>query len=367
MVPKPWSRRKFLKTTGQAAVVTAATASFPNILLSKPKRKLGVALVGLGNYATTQLAPALQETEYCELTGIVTGSPHKIPEWQRKYGIKDKNVYNYQNMYRVADNPDIDVIYIVLPNSMHSMFSIIAANAGKHVWCEKPMATTVDECQAIIEACERNNVKLSIGYRMQHEPNTQTIIRYGEEQTYGKIRKVEASAGYHNGNPTGWEIDKEMGGGVMYDMGVYPLNAARYVTGEEPVAVTSARHETQRPDIFTEVGEITYFDLEFPSGAVADCMTTHYENVNRLHVNCSDGWYRLLPFQSYSGIQGKTSDGKVLDQSIPNQQACQMDNDAKAILDNKPVIVPGEEGLKDIKVVEAIFKAADEGKSVSLK
>jgi glucose-fructose oxidoreductase len=223
---KPISRRKFLeKSTKNSLALASFPAILPN-LFSLQKEKLGVALVGLGYYSTDLLAPALQQTKHCQLTGIVTGSPWKIPVWQEKYGIADKNVYNYETMHQVADNPDIDVIYIVLPTSMHSEYSVIAANAGKHVWCEKPMARTVAECQAIIDACQKNKVQLTIGYRMQHEPNTQTIMGYAESKPYGQIQSLIARAGYFDGRSDHWKQKKEMGGGAMYDMGVYPLNAA---------------------------------------------------------------------------------------------------------------------------------------------
>lgn len=340
-----------------------AFSPFSNMIVGPPKKKLGVALVGLGSYSTHQLAPGLQLTENCELKGIVTGSPEKIPVWQKKYGIRDKNVYNYDNMHEVANNTDIDVLYIVLPNSLHAKYSIIAANAGKHVWCEKPMAPTVEECQKIIDACDKNKVKLSIGYRMQHEPDTQTIIRYGREKKYGGIVKIDSAAGFYYGGGQSWRLKKEMGGGAMYDMGVYPLNATRYSTGREPIAVT-ARHEVKRPELFNEVDEITYFDLEFPDNIKASCMTSFADNVNHLRIDCTNGWYKLEPFQSYSGIKGRNSDGKIIDQKIRDQQARQMDDDALAIINNTPVMVPGEEGLKDIRIVEAIFKSADSGRRV---
>lgn len=357
-------RRQFIRTTSIG--LAASFFTFPNLILPKAKEKLGVALVGLGYYSRDLLAPALQLTEHCELRGIVTGSPHKIPVWQRKYGIKDQNVYNYDNMHRIADNPDIDVIYIVLPTGLHAQYSIIAANTGKHVWCEKPMARTVEECQAIIDACNQNKVKLSIGYRMQHEPNTQTIMRYAKEKPYGNIKTLKAEAGYRDGRSDHWKMKKEMGGGALYDMGVYPINGLRYASGEEPVEVVSARHETTRPEIYTEVDETTYFKLRFPSGAIGEGATSFARGMNHLKVDCEDGWYELRPFQAYSGIRGRTSDGKQLNQHIPNQQARQMDNDALAIKENRAVMVPGEEGLRDIRIVEAVYASARSGKRIKL-
>ncbi|MDX1477042.1 MAG: Gfo/Idh/MocA family oxidoreductase, partial [Saprospiraceae bacterium] len=176
-------RRRFLRNA--AAVSTFTVLRGASWLRARPSDSLGVCLVGLGYYSTDLLAPALQLTRHCHLAGIVTGTPAKIPVWQRRYGIPDSNVYNYDTMHEMAGNTDIDIVYIVLPTSLHSRYSIIAANAGKHVWCEKPMARTVEECQAIIDACRANRVKLSIGYRMQHEPNTQIIMQHARTRPYG--------------------------------------------------------------------------------------------------------------------------------------------------------------------------------------
>src|SRR5688572_25960577 len=272
------------------------------------------------------------------------------------YTLQDKNIYNYQNFDSIANNPDIDIIYIVLPPSMHAEYSIRAANAGKHVWCEKPMAVSVAECQKMIDACNKNKVKLSIGYRMHHEPNTKQIIQFRKDLTYGKPIKVAAAAGYFDSRTTHWKQKKALGGGSMYDMGVYPLNATRYSTGLEPIAVT-ARQSTTRPEIYTEVDETMNFDLEFPGGVTASCETSFGNNVNRLQVTAAKGWYNLEPFQSYNGLKGTTSDGKILNAIIPNQQAKQMDDDALAIVKKTNVLVPGEEGLKDIRVVEAIYRS----------
>lgn len=358
-------RRDFIKKTVTAtSMVALSGTTFANIIVPK-KRKLGVALMGLGYYSRDLLAPALQLTEHCELRGIVTGTPSKIPLWQKQYGLKDQNVYSYENLHQIANNEDIDVVYVVLPNSMHAEYAVKVANAGKHVWCEKPMARTVKECQSIIDACNKNKRYLSIGYRMQHEPNTQKIIEWAASKPYGKIQTLTAEAGFYNGSTNHWKLQKAMGGGAMYDMGVYSLNAARYVTGEEPIAVT-ASISTTRPEIYTEVDETTIFQLEFRSGAIANCKTSFGDNLNTLKVNCADGWYGLSPFQAYNGIKGETSDGKKLNTPIQNEQAKQMDDDALAIMNKTSVMVPGEEGLKDIRVVEAIYQSAREGVRVEI-
>jgi glucose-fructose oxidoreductase len=360
------SRRDFIqRTLAGVAGLSLAQPAFANIIVPQRKQRLGVALVGLGYYSTDLLAPGLQLTKYCHLAGIVTGTPTKAEAWKKKYNIPDKNIYNYDTFDRIADNPDIDVVYVVLPPSMHAEYSIRAAKAGKHVWCEKPMAMTEKECQSMIDACAQNKVKLAIGYRMQHEPNTQRIIGFTKDKTYGKVTHVDAAAGYREGRTNHWKQKKEMGGGAMYDMGVYPLNAARYSTQMEPIAVT-AKQSTTRPEIYKEVDETMQFELEFPGGVTASCETSFGKNMNDLMVTCTNGWYKLSPFQAYSGIRGVTSDGIELNATVPHQQAHQMDDDALAILQNKPLLVPGEEGLRDIRVVEAIYRSVAKNARVTI-
>lgn len=365
-IPVMNERREFIK--GSLAGVAGLALSSQNLLANvivPQRRKVGVALVGLGYYSTDILAPALKMTEHCYLAGIVTGTPAKAEKWKQQYKIPDRNIYDYQNFPSMANNPAIDIVYIVLPPSMHAEYSIKGANAGKHVWCEKPMAMTAKECQQMIDAAAKNKVQLTVGYRMHHEPNTQRIMRFAKELPYGKLKDLSAAAGYREGRTNHWKQKKEMGGGAMYDMGVYPLNAARYAAGMEPTAVV-ARASTTRPEIYTEVEETMEFDLDFPGGARAQCVTSFGKGMNDLHVNFQNGWYKLSPFQAYSGINGETSDGIKLNERIPNQQAKQMDDDALAIIRKARPLVPGEEGLKDIRIVEAIYRSVREKEKISL-
>lgn len=373
------TRRKFLRQSAKAA----ATLWLPTMLAcqtgnnsqqaktlkeekspTQKNKKLGIALLGLGGYSRGQLAPALQLTKHCELRGIVTGSPEKIPEWQKKYNIPDQNVYSYDNIADIANNDDIDVIYIVTPTGTHARFAIAAANTGKHVWCEKPMAMDVVECQQIIDACNRNNVKLSIGYRMQHETNTRTVIGYAETQPYGAIQDLTAHAGYGGSIPKkGWRANPKLGGGAIYDMGVYAINGLRYASNMEPIAVRNASQIIPDPG---GVDVTTSFELIFPNGIIGQGRTSVVENINVLRVNCADGWYQLKPMQPYNGVVGETSNGKKLDVFVESQQAIQMDDDALAILNDTPLMVPGEEGLKDIRIVNAIFESAKTQKEIKL-
>lgn len=362
------SRRDILKTItiGGLGIIFS-----PNSLLAATrikKEKLGVALVGLGYYSTDLLAPALQQTKNCYLAGIVTGTPSKAEEWKKKYNIPDKNIYNYQNFDQIANNPDIDVVYVVLPPSMHREYVVRAANAGKHVWCEKPMAVTAQECQDMIDACRKNKKSLAIGYRLQHEPNTQEYRRIVKGKLLGNVLLASCGAGYRENRTDHWKQKKEMGGGVMYDMGVYSIQGARMGTGMEPIAVVSAKTSTTRPDIYKNgLDETAVATLEFPGGVMADIKTSFGENINYLNISCQKGEIKIAPYQAYAGVQGSSPLGQInFPYDVPWQQAKQMDDDAMAIMQGKSMLVPGEEGLRDIRIVEAVHKAAANGQRVAL-
>jgi len=202
------SRREFLKTS----TLAAASLPFIGALASRaqtavPGRKLGFALAGLGSLSTHQIAPALQKTSFCQLTGIITGTPAKAATWKAKYNIPEKNIYNYDNMEKMADNPDIDVVYVVTPNGLHADHTIKAAKAGKHVLCEKPMEVSPEKCQQMIDACKAANRMLAVGYRLHFDPNHIECIRLAREKVFGNLNMIRrntdsASATRSNGGST---------------------------------------------------------------------------------------------------------------------------------------------------------------------
>ena len=342
---------------------SAAAQSFPGILMGKQKR-MGIALIGLGHYSTRILAPALQETRTARLAGVVAGPMDDRKFWEETYNIPGRNIYNYENFDEIASNRDIDIIYVVLPNSMHKEFTIRAAKAGKHVICEKPMALNAQECVEMIAACRENNVGLSIGYRLHYEPHNQEVMRLGQEKVFGNVLHITCGAAWRNTNFNTWRWEKQMGGGAMLDMGIYPLQAARYVTGEEPVRVTAQTFVT-RPGRFEGVDEVTTFQLEFPGGTVASLETGFHANFDYLYAFAEKGWFELRPFSQYSGITGRTSRGVISFPEI-NQQAAQMDEDAENFMAGRPVRAPGEEGLRDMLVVDAVFESIRTGRTVLL-
>ena len=362
---KQLTRRSFNGLATKGLLGSAFLANMPlanAFTTNKNSKKLGVALVGLGSYSTYQLAPSLLDTEHCYLAGIVTGTKEKESVWQEKYNIPKENIYNYENFDTIADNDSIDVIYVVLPNSMHAEFCIRAAKAGKHVICEKPMAVSVAECDAIMNACNEHKVKLSVGYRMQSDPYTHEVKKYVREKTFGDVLFVSSDAGYvSNGNPDQWRLNKKLsGGGALMNMGVYAIQTSIYGTGQNPISV-SAQEFSTRPDYFKDTDETITAQFKFENGAVAHMMTSHNANGNRLKCHCSKGWFELDPAHSYGPISGRTSNGDVLKFPHKRQQALQMDDFAKHILLDSKNLAPGEMGKRDMIIVEAIYKSIREG------
>lgn len=368
---KKLTRRSFTKTLGKGVAATGMVNPLYSAFASYniQAKKLGIALVGLGSYSTYQLGPALLETDHCYLSAVVTGTKEKEQIWKEKYNLSNDCIYNYENYDSIINNPKIDIVYVVLPNSMHADFCIRAAKAGKHVICEKPMAMNVNECDAIIAACEENNVKLSVGYRMQSDPYTNEVKKYVGEKTFGNVNFVSSDAAYiSRGNPDQWRLNKSLsGGGALMNMGVYSIQTSIYGTGQNPISVAAQEFST-RPDYFKDTDETITAQFEFPSGAVGHMMTSHNANGNRLKAHCDEGWFELDPAHSYGPISGRTSKGTTISFPHQRQQAVQMDDFAKHILFNTPNVAPGEMGKRDMIIVEAIYKSiAENGKKQPLK
>lgn len=357
------NRRNFLTQVSTAALATSLS-TIPFITQARPvnqQKKLGIALIGLGYYSTGILMPALELAKNVKLVGLVTGTPAKAKQYGEKYNIPKENIYNYQNFDDIAKNPAIDVVYIVLPNSMHKEFVLRAAKAGKQVICEKPMALNAGECRDMINACKKANVSLSIGYRLHYEPYTQRIMQMARENPYGPISMVNASAGFRMNRPTDhWKVKSQYGGGAIMDMGPYPLQAARYSTGLEPIAVTAQQFNSD-PKVFVGVDETTTFQLEFPNNIVANCLTTFAANVNYLTINATKGEYGLRPFSGYGGIHGFLPDGKTFDFPEMNQQTAQMDEMCLSIMEKRPSRTTGEEGLRDMIIIDAMRDSVRKG------
>ena len=330
---------------------------------------LRVALMGLGSYAS-RVAEAMKACTKAKITGLISGTPSKLTEWQSKYGVPAKNCYNYENFDNIKNNPDIDAVYIITPNALHHPQCLRVAAAGKHVISEKPMAINARQAQEMVDACKKANVKLLIGYRMRFEAKTLEIIRMRSEGEFGKIMFFQGLSGFRIGNPGQWRLNKELaGGGAMMDIGIYSVNGARYMVGEDPVWVTAQETKTN-PEKFKEgVDETITFQFGFASGATASCLSTYSMNyLDRFFLNGEKGFGELQPATGYGPIEGKTHKGPLTNPHVTHQTT-QMDEMAEIILRGKKPVVPvdGDVGLKDMVIIDAIFEAVRTGRRVEIK
>jgi predicted dehydrogenase len=361
------SRRAFLERA--ALVVAGARFMRGRELLARDDdrqdRPLGVALVGLGSLATNQIAPALGKTKRCRLAGIVTGTPAKATRWKAQYGLPDRSAYDYATMERMADNRDIDIVYVVTPNALHAEHTIKAASAGKHVLCEKPMEISTERCEAMIAACRTAGKQLAIGYRCRFEPHHIELARLARERTLGEVRIIDAAFGFPIGDPTQWRLNHALsGGGPLMDVGIYALQSARMITGEEPVLVSAIETKTDRVK-FKDVEESMTFELTFPSGVIAHCATTFkIPGLNHVTAFAERGSFGMDPAYNYTGSRGWRSDGAALRFDEIDVFAAELDDFARCITTNQPTRVSGAEGLRDVRLLMAIYDAARTGRTI---
>jgi predicted dehydrogenase len=371
------TRRRFMQ--GTAAGLLAGTALGELATAQTPpaaegQKKIGYALVGLGNLVQGQVLPALKETKLSKCTALVSGHPDKAKRLAEQYGVDPKSIYSYENYDTIKDNPDVDVIYICLPNGMHAEYTVRGAKAGKHIFCEKPMANSVAECQQMIDACKAANRKLMIAYRLHYEPMNLQAIEIVKNKEIGTPRIITAEAGFNMGvkDPKNlpWRLNKKLaGGGAMLDIGIYALNATRYLSGEEPLEVNAQTYTPPNDPRFVDVEDMITWQLKFPSGILANCGTTYSAGQNRFRVLGTNGWVEGEPFLSYSNLSmRKVIRGKAepIELQQVNHFAAEFDHMSQCVMQDKEPLTPGEEGLKDLKVIEAIYEAIKSQKTVKI-
>lgn len=346
----------------QSPLTAMAQAVTPSV------RPVGIAPVGLGGISDTFMR-ACAKSSAINITGLVTGHPQeKGPKYSALYGVPSRSIYTYDTFDRIRDNPEIEAVYIGLPNSMHCEFTVRAAEAGKHVLCEKPMAISSAECQKMIDACRKANVKLMIAYRLQYDP---TIAEAREILRSGNVgRLVSVGAGYFNEEHAGrWRLTRALGGGgSLLDLGIYPLNTIRYLLGEEPMAFTAEISTVDHSGKFAEVEQSIQWTMKFPSGIMAGCGCSYgARGVNYLHVNAENGHLEMQPAYSFDGLRVNAMTGfstvaqnEEIDSTgkHPFQFTLEAEHFAACVRNNTQPQTPGEEGLKDLLAIEAIYRAA---------
>lgn len=362
-------RRSLLIGVGGATLGAAAIAAQRR---RAGDGKVGYAIVGLGSYATHQIMPQFANCRLSKLTALVSGTPEKLVRFGAQYGVPEQSRYSYATFDRLRDNPEVDVVYVVLPVSMHAEYTIRAAKAGKHVLSEKPMAVSSTECEAMIAACRAAGRKLMIGYRSRFEPYNIHAIRLAREGAVGRNRFVQSEHGFPIGDPTQWRLDKERsGGGSLMDIGIYSLQALRYIAGEEPVSVSATEFTDRSDPRFREVEDRIGWSFLFPSGLVGQGFSSYSSAHNHIRLVGDKGWLDMEPATPYDGHRMRLGNVYETPRDVTpppgpavNQFVGQLDHMAECVLTGREPIVPGEEGLRDIRLVEAIYRSAREGRTI---
>jgi predicted dehydrogenase len=341
-----------------------------------PEGRVRYAVVGLGHLALEEILPALSSCKKSKLTALVSGSPEKMKKVAAQYGVKAQNCYTYDTYDQLKTNTEVDVIYIVLPNALHKEFVVRGAKAGKHILCEKPMATSSKECEEMITACRNANVKLMVAYRIQYEPHNRKLRELVKSKALGVPKFIEASNSQSSANPMHWRHKKALaGGGALPDIGLYCLNTNRFILGEEPYEVFAYQYSTPGNPLFTEVEELISWQMRFPSGVIASCSSDYNVHESRRYrVMCEKGWLNMDQAYAYNGQKLSTAhaDGLMEKQeeirlAQIDQFAAEMDHFSDCIIHNKRPFTPGEEGLQDHILMEAIYQSAMEGKPVKIE
>jgi len=372
-----FTRRGFMSRVGRGLLAANVAGTLLKVealaqrVPDPPGKKLGWAIIGLGSLAINQILPAFARCEKSKVVAFVSGHPDKANKLALRYGVDAKNIYNYQNYDSIKDNPEVDIIYIVLPNGMHAEYTIRGLQAGKHVLCEKPMANTPEDCQRMIDAGQKANRKLMVAYRCRYEPFNQEAIRLARSKELGPVKVITADNGWNASDPNMWRLNKKMaGGGCLMDIGIYALQSARYISGEEPVEINAMTYSTPGDPRFREVEETINFQLRFPSGVLANCTSSYgYSSQSHTRVICTNGWYEMDPATIYDGLRLYVHRNNLSEEvNLPAKDhfTLEMDHMSDCVMNNQEPLTPGEEGLRDMKLIAAIYEAARTNKTLKV-
>ena len=365
MILMSFTRREF---AALGAFGLAARFASP-LLAQTPGRQTGYAIIGLGRIAAIFMA-GVRNSSNSKVTALVSGHRDKALRIAADYGVPESSIYTYDNFDSIISNKDVDAVYVALPNSMHAEFTIRAAKAGKHVLCEKPMAINVAECEQMIAACKSANVKLMIAYRCHFESTNLKAVDLIRSGAIGQVQAIETAFGFSE-RLGEWRLDKKLaGGGPLMDVGIYSLNATRYLTGEEPASLASFSSVIDNDGRFTSVEENLSWTMKFPSGIVASCATTYGAQMDGFFkVYGAKGWIEAEPAFNYDGqhlhaeyFNGPRVPPTVLDepnpQKNPYQFTAQANHFSNCVQNNLEPKTPGEEGLRDLRYITEIYRDA---------
>lgn len=338
-------------------------------------QRVGFAVVAMGRLSVEQILPAFAHSRKAKLAALVSGFPEKLHVLGRQYGLGADRLFGYEAFEKLASVDDVRVVYIVLPNSMHKEFVLRSAAIGKHVLCEKPMATNSQDAGTMITACKSENLKLMIAYRCRYQPHHRELIRRVQSHEFGPVKLVEAVNAQNQGDPNQWRLRKALsGGGSLPDIGLYGLNAARATLGEEPVEIQAQLSSTPNDPRFREVEESVVWTMRFPSGALAALSTSYgTHRGSRMAVHMDEAslildhafpyhGQRLSLVRARDGLETET----IIDVPANDQFALEIDHMADCVLNDRAPDTPGEEGLRDMQLMADVYQAAQSGTRLQL-
>jgi predicted dehydrogenase len=355
-------RRSFTRLSTLALAATRLPSFAQPPAAVKP---VGYAAIGLGTISDIFMR-ACAKTQTAKITALVTGHPEtKGKRYAAMFGIPETSIYTYETYDRLRDNKDVEAVYVGLPNSMHREYTVRAAQMGKHVLCEKPMAISSAECNQMISACRTAGVKLMIGYRIHYEPTHLEAQRLIHSGAIGDLQSFEGAFGF-NAKPNQWRLTRQLaGGGSLMDVGIYPMNEIRWLVGEEPASFTAVPTTRDRSSgRFAEMEQTLDFTLKFPSGIVAALGCTYGSDMpGFLRIHGDKGSLMIENAYNYTGAHLVNLGGAThIDTTTQGDQTLHFQLEAEhfsnCIRTNTEPKTPGEEGLHDLLAIEAIYKAA---------
>jgi predicted dehydrogenase len=352
------TRRTFLHGAGAVAL------SSP-LRIKQDEKPVGFAILGLGGYAQGQILPNMKHCKLAKPVAVISGSPDKAKRVAAQYGIADSMIFNYENLEKIKDHPEIDVVYVITPPGTHKDFTIRALRSGKHVCCEKPMAMTTAEGQAMVDEAKKAGKILQIGYRCHYEPYNLRAMEICRKAEIGKVRSIATEHGYNAGGG-GWMTDGKMTRGALWEIGVYSVNAACYLAGGAPTEVMALSAKLPGDQRYSTVEDLNHFVLAFPNGVLANVGSGFsWAYVNNYRVVGEHSVLDANPATGYSGHNFRIN-GQPIKVEPANMWALQMDDLAECIRRGGKVRTPGEMGVLDLKIMEGAIESAREKKVISL-
>jgi predicted dehydrogenase len=380
-----FTRRRVLAAAAAAPLVLSATRALAQTaegqplpggatLSELPAERMRWAIVGLGSFALGQVLPEFAAARRSRMTAFVSGNPQKARDLGARYGVD--RFYDYADYDTMKDDPEIDCVYNVLPVGLHAEYTIRALEAGKHVLCEKPMASTSAECERMIAAAKANGRQLGVAYRVHFEPTNREAKRRIAASELGAIRQVQNDHGF-NANPEfpphKWRLEKALaGGGSMFDIGVYGLNTSlMMLEGDAPVAVSAVYAYPRDDPRFAEVEGGIDWRMTMASGVnvMGSSSYCYSPYASRQRYFGATASLIMDPATTYYDnslvMEGGNQPRREIGAGNPGTQfAAQLDGFSEAARANRAHLTPGEMGLRDIRLIEALYRSADAGGAV---